>query len=98
MHDQLFSQQRLLSAAAFSELASRAGLDLEIFEACFKRHKTSGAVTKDLADGVSIGINSTPTFFVNGKIYVGGKSYEALREIVEPELRKLENTPDTTAR
>jgi len=90
MHDQLFSEQRLLAAEAFSELAGRAGANVETFESCLKTNKTKGEIAKDKADGSSVGVNSTPTFFINGKMFVGVRSYEALKDLVEAELSKTE--------
>jgi len=42
-----------------------------------------------MTDGASLGITSTPTFFVNGRMFVGAKSYEALHDIVESELQMI---------
>jgi predicted DsbA family dithiol-disulfide isomerase len=88
MHDQLFAEQRLLSEEAFAELGRRAGLDITAFEGCFAARRGKEELAADKADATSVSINSTPTFFVNGRMFVGARSYEALRDIVESELRK----------
>lgn len=88
MHDELFAEQRLVSEEAFAEIAKRAGLDLSSFDACLSAHDRSGELAADKADAASLGIGSTPTFFINGRMFVGSKSYEALRDIVDSELRQ----------
>lgn len=90
MHDALFSEQRLLSAEAFGDLAMSAKLDLDQFDTCFKVRRFSAEVSKDMAEAISLGINSTPTTFINGQMVVGNKPYEVLRGMVEAELKRLE--------
>lgn len=88
MHDRLFSEQRLLTAEAFAEIANRAGLDLKNFDQCMASGLPLGIVTKDFADGMALGITATPTLLINGKMYVGARSTEALRKIIDEELAR----------
>lgn len=36
--------------------------------------------------GHPAGVTSTPTLFINGRIFVGARSYEELRRVIEEEL------------
>ena len=87
MHENLFTEQSLVAREQFSEIAKRSGLDVPQFETCASAHKYVGAVAQDMADARAIGINSTPTLFINGLMIVGAKPYEALREVIDAELR-----------
>jgi protein-disulfide isomerase len=40
------------------------------------------AVERQRAEGTAIGINQTPTFFLNGKMIVNPQGYEALKAAV----------------
>ncbi|MDA8131678.1 MAG: thioredoxin domain-containing protein [Elusimicrobia bacterium] len=55
----------------FAGYAARAGLDGAALEMCLADPLSAAAVQADLRYGDSLGINSTPTFFVNGKRAVG---------------------------
>jgi protein-disulfide isomerase len=46
--------------------ATALGLDSQKFNACFDAHKYSAAVDADIALGTSMGVQGTPTVFING--------------------------------
>jgi len=70
-HEQLFVRQDELSAPVYRQIAEVLGLDLAKFNLCFNTHKYQTEVAKDYADGSSLGVYGTPTFFVNGQIFPG---------------------------
>jgi protein-disulfide isomerase len=41
-----------------------------------------------MAEAESIGVNSTPTFFVNGKRLAGAVPLDQFKSIIDPELAK----------
>lgn len=55
----------------FAEYAGKLGLDIAAFEKCAADEAVSRQVTLDMAEGDTRGVNSTPTFFVNGRRAVG---------------------------
>jgi len=61
---------------------------MDDFEACISSGKYRDEVEKDLQDGISYGVSGTPTFFINGKMVVGFRSYEVFAALIEEELRK----------
>lgn len=67
MHDYLFENQDSLDEAMIIKGAEELGLDKDKFEKAFKDKKYEDVVTKDIADGNRFGVNSTPTFFLNGQ-------------------------------
>ena len=66
MHDLLFAHAGELSADIWAELARRAGLDVERFERDMAAPTTEADVLEDLAEGEALGVDGTPTFFVDG--------------------------------
>lgn len=67
MYDLLFASQDKFSDAIFTDLAKQLSLDPAKFEADMKSSALTNRVANDQADGTRFGVNSTPTFFLNGK-------------------------------
>ncbi|OGK15476.1 hypothetical protein A2690_03105 [Candidatus Roizmanbacteria bacterium RIFCSPHIGHO2_01_FULL_39_12b] len=72
MQDNLFSNQSEWSDlndsnAIFKKYAKELGLDTKKFEADLKNKNIKNKINSDTADGKSLGVNSTPTFFLNGQ-------------------------------
>ncbi|MBI3588781.1 thioredoxin domain-containing protein [Candidatus Micrarchaeota archaeon] len=63
-------------------LAENAGLNMTQFDKCFDGNLTSSELDHYIAQGKASHIYATPTFFINGKPFVGVKSIEELREAV----------------
>ena len=76
MHDSIFDNQDVLSPEniwdKLVEYAAGAGLDAEIFKACLSSPDAQKAVDANHADGVALGVDSTPTIFLNGRPIAGG--------------------------
>jgi protein-disulfide isomerase len=68
----LFSHQDALGRESLLEYAREAGADTKAFEACLASPEAAEAVAKDVAQGVAAGVESTPTFFINGRRIKGG--------------------------
>lgn len=75
-----FDPERLLA------MASDLGLDMEPFKECYESGKYEKQVAKNLKEGQNIGITSTPSFVVNGKLVPGGPPVEEFKRIIEEEL------------
>jgi protein-disulfide isomerase len=89
VYDQIFDNQDLISAAnVFDELvgfAGQAGLDTDAFKACLSSPEAKQAVEANRADGVALGVNSTPTLFINGRLLVGG-DLNTIEQFIDFEL------------
>src|SRR5215469_1304332 len=69
----------------FSELAEKSGVKGADIAACAAKPATKSRVDASVALGGAVGVNSTPTFFVNGRriANINGMPYEVLKELVE---------------
>lgn len=67
MHNSLFASQANLSNDEYQRLATELKLDTEKFRQELEAGTYAAKVQKDMSDGVALGVNSTPTFFLNGK-------------------------------
>lgn len=66
-HDQLYQNQDKLANADLYRYADVVGLNSESFKACYKSRAHSDIIRADMAEGDKRGVNSTPTFFLNGE-------------------------------
>ena len=71
-HDTLFKNQEAENSGGFSrsrlkKMAEQLGLDMTKFNQCFDGHQPSAQVKASDTEAANLGINSTPTFFVNGQ-------------------------------
>jgi protein-disulfide isomerase len=53
---------------------------------CIKEGKYLNAVNADMEQGKSLGVKSTPTFFVNGQLVQGAQPIEVFSEIIDQAL------------
>jgi len=63
MHDRLFAYQDRLNDAAVQQYAADTGLDVRRFVSCLKGRVTQ-RIKEDKAEGLRLGVVSTPTFFL----------------------------------
>jgi protein-disulfide isomerase len=89
VNDNLYDGQDLISTEnvwqKLVDFASQAGLDTGAFKACMASPEAKNAVEANLADGKALGVNSTPTIFVNGRLIVGSDA-AALTQFIDFEL------------
>lgn len=71
---------------AISNIAKLGGLTPEKVQQCILDKKIHQQVNKMKNSGVQLGINSTPSFLINGKLYRGGMSYAQVKSLIEAEL------------
>ena len=81
----LYNNQESLDTASLKEFAAQIGLDRKRFDADLDSGKYAAEVRKDMADGESYGITSTPTIFVNG-VKVRLFSAEGFKKAIERAL------------
>ncbi|MDO8627888.1 MAG: thioredoxin domain-containing protein [Candidatus Diapherotrites archaeon] len=85
MHDILFKNQETLDRGRLSGYAKDIGLNMELFEACMNSNAKSSIVNKEMIEGVSRGVDSTPTFFINGEKI---QNWGFLKTEIEKKLKK----------
>ena len=75
--------------APLKEIAKQFGFTEESFNQCLTNQKVLDGIqeVRDRA-AAKLGINSVPTFFVNGKKLVGDMSIETLAKEIDPYLKE----------
>lgn len=95
-HDLLVSTKRYKKADLVSN-AQRLQLNLESFEKCLDSGEQASVVADHMREAQALGLQGTPSFFINGRFFSGVLTYEKLREIVDEELRSADSTPKQSA-
>jgi protein-disulfide isomerase len=88
-HDQLFGNQKALKQEDLKKYAGDAGLDAMRFASCLQESKFAERVRDGIALGNRLGVNSTPTLYINGRVVAGAYPLDTLKGIVEEELERL---------
>jgi protein-disulfide isomerase len=66
-HDLLFENQKALDRDSLFRYAREVGLDIPTFRACLDDPATMDRIAVDVVAGAKLGIESTPTIFINGR-------------------------------
>jgi len=82
----LFRNQSALGVDKLRQYASELGLDRARFDASLDSGKFAEKVQRDVMDGHKLGINGTPTIYINGK-RVSDNSYESVKSAIEATLK-----------
>ncbi len=71
------------------EIAKQFGFTQESFDQCLANQKVLDAI-QEVRDRAAekLGVNSTPTFFINGKKLSGDQSIEAMAKEIDPYLKE----------
>jgi protein-disulfide isomerase len=89
-HDKLFANQQSLDRASLERYAQELGLDMGKFKAALDSGKFTKKVEEDSAQGMAVGANGTPTFFINGREFVGAQPFEAFKAVIDAEIKKAD--------
>lgn len=84
-HDSLFQTKRL-QMSDLKEQARALKLDTTRFDQCVESGEQTASVKKDAQEGHRLGLQGTPSFFINGHFMSGAIGYMKLRETVMQEL------------
>ena len=87
-HDKLFGNQQALQPDFLKQYAKDAGMDAEKFGTCLDSSKYAERVRDSVAAGSQLGVSSTPTVFVNGRMLEGAQPYDVFSSIIDEELAK----------
>ena len=95
MHDLIFENQNKWSGEEnakdlFVEYAQKLNLDTEKFKTDLDSKEVQDKVTNDYQSGIRLGVNATPTFFLNGTKLQNPKNYEAFKKLLEEGISKAQ--------
>ncbi|MEM1007533.1 MAG: thioredoxin domain-containing protein, partial [Myxococcota bacterium] len=86
-HDKLFANQRKLDQANLERYAQELGLQMMRFRSALRTKKYQAAVKAEMAQGAQVGVQGTPTFFLEGK-RLSGSTYKDIAKALNKALVK----------
>lgn len=97
MHDKLFTKGGAISDSDIFRYAAQIGLDHDRFNACMTSGRFREVWKPSMEEGSRLGVQSTPTFFVNGRLIVGAANLEMFSRVIDEELASVRAAarPDT---
>ncbi len=87
-HDKLFANQSALQPEFLKKYAADAGLDTAKFNQCLEGSKYEARVQGALGIGTKLGISSTPTMYVNGRMINGAQPIDVFESVIDEELAR----------
>ncbi len=97
MHDLLYEQQDSWKASTsantvFEGYASQLGLDAAKYKTDFASTEVNATINADFAEGTKLGVNSTPTFFLQGKkIEQNPQTAEDFYKLIDQAIKDVKN-------
>jgi protein-disulfide isomerase len=82
MHDTLFHRQNALEDDDLRRYASELGLDLERFDADRRGEAGLDPIRRDVESGNAVGVQGTPTIFIDGALHEAGYDVATLMQAV----------------
>jgi protein-disulfide isomerase len=89
MHDRIFANQQAMAVPHLKQHAVALKLDTAKFDQCLDSGKFAAAVASDFKQGEALGVQSTPTIYVNGRPVVGAQAYEFFVAVIDEELARI---------
>lgn len=86
MHDAIFSHQEALDRTSIEGYATELGLNMVKFRRSLDDNTYKSPVDEDLALGMTVLVQGTPTWFLNGKRVTNPTDLEAVTELIEGAL------------
>lgn len=78
--------------STFENYAKQIGLDVSKFKADYASTRVNAAINADMAAGNKLGVQGTPTFFLDGKQVTINNTVDAFKKALDAELAKKNKT------
>ncbi len=102
-HDWIFEHQGEVVANGTNlrekmlAFAAEQKLDSGKLTACFDMHVDAGKVTQSVAAAEAVGVEQTPTSFINGRMVGGNLPWNSLNSVIQLELNRPADIPGPPA-
>jgi protein-disulfide isomerase len=87
-HDQVFGDFGHLARADLERFAQAAGLDLAKFRAALDDRRYRDAILAEAASAEALGVDGTPTMFINGAPVNGARDFATMQRIIDAHLAR----------
>lgn len=87
-HDYLYENPQALSDENFTQYAKKLKLNLDQFQICLKGGRAAAAVKRDTDIARKLGVDGTPSIYINGIKLIGLLPLPLIRVIIDHELKQ----------
>lgn len=87
-HQHLLKQPGDYSEKDFKDRAASLGLKSDEFGSCLTSGKHDPAIRAGLQQAAALGVQATPTFFINGRMISGARDADAFETLIDEELAR----------
>lgn len=92
LYNYYFTNQRDITPQNLKDKSLEAlkddGVDAAKFSDCLDNKKTLDLVKADQSEGMSVGVNGTPAFIINGRLLSGAQPFENFKSVIDDELAR----------
>lgn len=81
----IMSKDQMSAITSIAQLGGMSGVDVQ---KCILNPKIQSDIVEFRNSAANLGIDSTPSFIINGELYSGNLGYERVKAIIESELAK----------
>jgi protein-disulfide isomerase len=86
-HDKAYANQRALDDTTLRGHATTSGMDVTKLDECLASERPARAVTADMEAAQQVGVEGTPSFYINGRAYRGNPTPEGIGAAIEAALK-----------
>ncbi len=95
MHDKLYEQQDSWKNSSsantiFNSYAGELGLNVSKFKTDFMSSEINDIITADYNEGTRLGVNSTPTFFLQGKKITNPQTLDDFKKLIDDAIKNAQ--------
>ncbi|MFA5022020.1 MAG: thioredoxin domain-containing protein [Patescibacteria group bacterium] len=88
MYSRIYSNQDKIADTDLRNYALQIGLNMQQYDNCVGTSKYYNKIESDVQQGLEVGVEATPTFFINGVKIPGAIPLEAFEKIIVSELSR----------
>ncbi len=85
-HDAIFAMPNSPQPKDLDAIAQKIGLNQTTYKNCVQNGGARDTLKKEAANGQAAGVSGTPSFLINGKLFVGAQPYENFEKIIKDVL------------
>jgi protein-disulfide isomerase len=89
MYERLLARSPKLDRASLIGYARELGLDIKKFSESIDGKKHAPEIERDKKLAADLYLFNTPTFFINGRKFVGDRPFDSFQKIIDEELRNV---------
>ena len=90
MHDALYANQNNLTEDFFISQAQALGLNVSQFKQDYYSESTEKYINKSIKDGQAAKIAGTPSFFINGELFVGAQPLDNFKTAINNSIKRAD--------